>query len=480
MQIWLYLHFPNLQLDALFSQHAELPLVIVDTKKHQIVQLNSKAEEHGIKFGMGLGSAAALCSNLQVHAYDDHTEQQTLTNIAQWLYLKTSDITLYPPQGILLKITNMLSLYQNLERYWQATHQHLDKLNLRYQFSTGLSPYSAMLLAKSATNMIFRSKESILSEIHLLPLSISELDQKQVEQLSRIGINTFQELLALPMQELAKRFNIDLVNYVGRLLGQFKHPVILYHPPESFRSYLELLFDIDNVQWLEKPLMKLLRQLELFLTLRNQVAYELRLTLHLRDHDDQAIMFTSAAGDYLESKWATLCRLSLESITLNAPIHGITLSIARGGERQSTTQDIFCGTKGQLTEPELLSLLQAKLGKERVCKMSKTDDPRPEKSTLLYNPSQYNPSQYTSGKYTETKRISHNTEPRLRPSVMFPTPQPLTEKVSIINGPERIVTGWWDGDKMARDYFIARSHEGRWIWVFRDQQKRWYSHGQFS
>ncbi|OIQ24758.1 DNA polymerase Y family protein [uncultured Vibrio sp.] len=469
MQLWLYLHFPNLQLDALFSQHSDLPLVIVETKKHRIVQLNQAAENHGIEMGMGLGSAAALCSNLQVHEYDDQAEQQTLTNIAQWLYLKTSDITLYPPQGLLLKVTNMLSLYQNIESYWQATHQHLDKLKLRYQFSTGFSPYSAMLLAKSAKNAIFNSKESILNQINLHPILASELDKKQIEQLSRIGINTFQELLALPMQELAKRFNIDLVNYVGRLLGQFKHPVIFYHPPEAFKSYLELLFDIDNVQWLEKPLMKLLDRLELFLTLRNQVAYELCLTLHLRDHDDQMITFTSAAGDYLADKWSTLCRLSLESIALHAPTHGITLTIARGGERQSTTQDIFNGTKGQQTELELISLLQAKLGKERVCKIQKTDDPRPEKSTLLYDPS------------TPIERHQHtHTEPRLRPSFLFPEPLPLTENISIISGPERIVTGWWDGDDMARDYFIARSIEGRWIWVFRDQQKRWFSHGQFS
>ncbi|MGF1694865.1 DNA polymerase Y family protein [Vibrio kyushuensis] len=473
MQLWLYLHFPYLQLDALFSEQSTLPLVIVEEKKHQIVQLNEEALNQGIKIGMGLGSAAALCSNLQVHAYDGKTEQQTLTHIAQWLYLKTSDITLFPSKGILLKVTNMLSLYQDLDSYWQAIHRHLNKLNFRYQFSTGFSPYSAMLLSKSAKNCIYNDKESIIEEIKSHFLTTSELDKKQVEQLSRIGIKTFQELLALPMQELAKRFNIDLVNYVGRLLGQFKHPVVFYHPPEAFKRYLELLFDIDNVLWLEKPLMKLLMQLELFLTLRNQVAYELCLTLHLRDKDDQMICFTSANGDYLAAKWSTLCRLSFESMALNAPTHGITLTIARGGERQSTTQDIFCGTsfrgkEGQQTELELISLLQAKLGLDRVCKVYKTHDPRPEKSTTLCDP--------TSIPKDKTSRLT----PRLRPSIMEPVPYPLTEKATIISGPERIVTGWWDADEMTRDYFIARSTEGRWIWVFRDHQKQWFLHGQFS
>ncbi|OEF04023.1 Y-family DNA polymerase [Vibrio genomosp. F10] len=479
MQLWLYLHFPHLQLDALFSEQSEAPLVIVDEKKHQIVQLNDAALNQSLNIGMGLGSAATLCSHLQVHAYDAQTEQQTLTHIAQWLYLKTSDITLFPPKGILLKVSNMLSLYHDLDTYWQITCQHLEQLNYRYQFATGFSPFSAMLLAKSAKNRLYEDKESIMAQINNLPLSISDLDRKQVEQLRRIGIGTFQELLSLPMQELARRFNIDLVNYVGRLLGQFKHPVTFYHPPETFESHLELLFDIDNVQWLERPLMRLLKQLERFLTLRSQVAYELCLILYLRDHKEQKISFTSASGDYLSDRWAVLCHLSLESLALNAPTHSMRLIIGRYGDRQSATQDIFCGFKGQQTELELISLLQAKLGNDTLYKVHKTHDPRPEKSTAFYHPS--NPPIPTKSMPTKSMPIrSQSASSRFRPTFMYSSPQPLTEKANIISGPERIVTGWWDGNDIIRDYFIARSAEGRWLWLFRDQQKNWFVHGQFS
>jgi protein ImuB len=64
--------------------------------------------------------------------------------------------------------------------------------------------------------------------------------------------------------------------------------------------------------------------------------------------------------------------------------------------------------------------------------------------------------------------------------MMLPTPEPLAEQISIIQGPERFVTGWWDGDEMTRDYFIARSQTGRWLWVFRNQQRQWFLHGLFS
>ena len=68
----------------------------------------------------------------------------------------------------------------------------------------------------------------------------------------------------------------------------------------------------------------------------------------------------------------------------------------------------------------------------------------------------------------------------LRPSLMLPNPEPLTEKVNVMHGPERFVTGWWDGEEMTRDYFIARSDSGRWLWVFRNQEMQWFLHGLFS
>jgi len=471
MQLWIYLYFPTLQLDALYSEESQHPLVIVDSKRFQIVQCNQNATDQGIQLGMGLGSASALCHQLQVHPYDGKVEQQTLIDIAQWLYMVTSDIVLFAPQGILLKATNMLSLYGGLDAYWQHVSRHLDKLKLRFHFATGFSPFSAILLAKSGSNLLNQDKQAMTDILSRYPISATELDHKQVEKLSRVGVTHIQQLLELPMQELARRFDIDLVNYVGRLMGQFKHPMTFYHPPERFQSYMELLFDIENIQWLEKPLRKLLDKLALFLTLRNQVAYELQLTLHQRDQQDGSIIFTSASGDYLAERWMKLCQLTMESLKLEAPVQGLTLSLIRGGELESTSQDIFSGHKGQQSELELIGVLQAKLGKESVRKVAPNNDPRPEHATTLCAP---------DVPISIKPNLSHARAYRFRPSLMLPKPEPLNEKVSIIQGPERFATGWWDGDEMTRDYFIARSHSGRWLWVFRNQQMQWFLHGLFS
>ncbi len=465
MALWIYLHFPALQLDSLYTEQSQ-PLVIVDGRDNHIVQANTQALEQGIKLGMGIGSAASLCRELQVQPYNEDVEVKAIEQIAQWLYLVTSDIVLRPPQGLLLKITNMLSLYDGLDNYWQALTHHLAQRNIRYQYATGFSPLCATLLAKSGTNCISDNREHLLTEIHRHSLVLTELTDNQVEKLSRVGIRDIKALLELPIQELARRFDIDLVNYVGRLLGQFKHPVTFYHPPEAFNSHLELLYEITNVQWLEKPLFRLLKQLEQFLKLRNQVAFELEMGLIQRDLTKTCVIFTSAQGEYRAAAWNKLCQLTMESIQLSQPVTEITLRVMRSGETNPMAADIFCGMKGKQTPLELVTLLQAKLGQAQVCKPSLSDDPRPEKRCQYIPPSD---SASSSTRATE-----------LRPSFLLPEPQPLCEIVSLVHGPERIVTGWWDNEMITRDYFIAHSEQGRWLWVFRNQDKQWFLHGQFS
>jgi protein ImuB len=60
--------------------------------------------------------------------------------------------------------------------------------------------------------------------------------------------------------------------------------------------------------------------------------------------------------------------------------------------------------------------------------------------------------------------------------------------LSLLAGPERIESGWWDegeasgegitGDQR-RDYFVARNPQGEWLWVFRDEAG-WFLHGGFA
>ncbi|MEW6984277.1 DNA polymerase Y family protein [Colwelliaceae bacterium 6471] len=467
MTLWLYLHFPALQLDSLYATHEQHALVIVDGHKNTIVQHNQTAHKHGIKNGMGLGTAASLCHDLQVHPYKIAIEKEKLAETAHWLYSVTADISLFEPNGILLKVSNMLSLYKNLEHYWQTLHSHLSLLALKYNFATGYSPLAARLLAKVGVNQIISNQENLVEHLHQQSLCHTELSVATIEKLRRVGITTISALLNITLTDLAKRFDLELVNYVGRLTGQLKHPLNFYRPSEAFKHRLELLFEIDNLQWLAKPLSILLTKLEYFLKKRNLITHEITLLLHQRDHGDLELTIHSAQGEYQSQKWLTLSQLTVESIKLLAPVQSITLLVKHSMPLNPLVEDLFSTAKGVYSPEELVSVLQAKLGKQAVQGMHLTEDPRPERSTEICLP------------LSHTSYCQHQAY-KLRPSLLLPRPQRLTEQVAIMQGPERLATGWWDGNPMARDYFIAQTPNGRWLWIYRTAEKQWFLHGIFS
>jgi protein ImuB len=55
------------------------------------------------------------------------------------------------------------------------------------------------------------------------------------------------------------------------------------------------------------------------------------------------------------------------------------------------------------------------------------------------------------------------------------------------HGPERIAGEWWredlrtrDASSLSRDYFRVQTAQGRWLWVFRCTDGRWFVHGEWA
>ncbi|MFT7294229.1 MAG: protein ImuB, partial [Pseudohongiellaceae bacterium] len=54
--------------------------------------------------------------------------------------------------------------------------------------------------------------------------------------------------------------------------------------------------------------------------------------------------------------------------------------------------------------------------------------------------------------------------------------------ISIISGPERIETAWWEDHDVRRDYYIAQEGNGSRLWIYHERsgERRWLLHGYFS
>jgi protein ImuB len=58
----------------------------------------------------------------------------------------------------------------------------------------------------------------------------------------------------------------------------------------------------------------------------------------------------------------------------------------------------------------------------------------------------------------------------------------LQGELTLCAGPERIETGWWDGEEVRRDYFVGRNARGEAYWIYREHRdlSAWYLHGIFA
>jgi protein ImuB len=78
-----------------------------------------------------------------------------------------------------------------------------------------------------------------------------------------------------------------------------------------------------------------------------------------------------------------------------------------------------------------------------------------------------------------------------RPLWLLAAPQPLAQvagsphydgPLSLLSGPERIESGWWDGADVSRDYFVARNPAQSLLWIYHEHSAptAWYLHGFFG
>jgi protein ImuB len=190
--------------------------------------------------------------------------------------------------------------------------------------------------------------------------------------------------------------------------------------------------------------------------------------VHLASLLAERLARTPLAGPALE--------MSLRCDALvQAPAPNAELFSTRSTEREGLTR--------------LIERLQARLGAEGVQRLALVADHRPERAAS------WAPALQSNAAQSVLSQASGSTA--VRPLWLLREPLPLPEQASrpwldgtplqLLAGPERIESGWWDGDLAARDYFIARADDGALVWVFRarlplsgSEGNGWFLQGRFA
>jgi protein ImuB len=169
-----------------------------------------------------------------------------------------------------------------------------------------------------------------------------------------------------------------------------------------------------------------------------------------------------------------MSRLLQEKLSLTQlarPVEAIGVEAADFADLGARTSGMFGDPAARAEDwARLVERLRARLGHGAVCGLATHPDHRPEHAWRRVEPGEWDPHA--------------DRTPGPRPLWLLQQPRKLEEgNFTALAGPERIESGWWDGDEAKRDYFVARLPDGVLGWIYREANlgsDDWFLHGFFA
>jgi protein ImuB len=392
----------------------------------------------------------------------------------------TSFVSIEAPNALLLEIKGSVKLFGSL----QSLHADIDacwrELALPVRSATAPSTLAALWLARAGAALQIEDFKMLPSHLAKVPIACTAWDAESLQTLRAMGVASLGELMRLPRSGLARRLSPAMVRDLDIALARQPAPRRAFVPRERFHERCDFETEIEHVAYLEKALEPLLERCARFLRKRQAGVQTLQLKLKHREAPPTRVRLGLASitgerrrlTDVLCQK---LCRLELK-----APVRGMELMSGFLRGLPPSSLDAFAGLAragSRDSAPQLVERLRARLGEEAVYGVCLIPEHRPEAAWRRVSELRWSAAPRGEEGMIDPGMADQD---RPRPIWLLHEPLPLLEP-GILQGPERIESGWWDGKGVARDYYVARQPHGIRLWVFQERQsKRWYVHGVFA
>jgi protein ImuB len=390
-------------------------------------------------------------------------------------YSFTSFVSIEPPNALLLEIKGSVKLFGSL----QQLHLRLDdcwrRLALPAHSAIAPSTLAALWLARAGSASQIEDIELLRRSLAKVPIACTAWDAERLQTLRAMGVMHLGELMRLPRAGLARRLSPALVQELDIALARQPAPRRAFVRRERFRERCDFETEIEHVAYLEKALEPLIERCARFLRRRQAGIQALRLKLMHREGPATCVQLGLASITSERRRLTDVLCQKLARLELRAPVRGMELISGSLRGLSASSVDVFAGFTGagsRDSAPQLVERLRARLGEEAVYGVCLIPEHRPEAAWRRVH----------ELRLTAAARIDEEIiDQKLpRPVWLLHEPLPLA-KPEILQGPERIESGWWDGKGVARDYYVARHAQGVRLWVFQERQsKRWYVHGVFA
>jgi protein ImuB len=476
-ELWLAAHFPRLPLDALLPGTGQARAAVVtalDDPRRAVVACSERAARQGIAPGMGLNAALARVPGLRVEERRPAAEAALLDRLGRWALQFTPVVSLEPPEAVLAEVRGSLDLFGGAMAFVRRALAGLSANGLAASLALAPTPRAALWLARADLAATVTRTDALPGLASRLPLACLHWPEDTVATLAGLGIANVADLVRLPRTGFAARFGPRLLKELDEGFGRRPAPRRRHVVPERFDERFELPDAAGSTALLGPALEHGLARLESFLRARASGIRVLRVDLLHRTGAPTRLPLALArmAGD--AEGLRLLLQERLARCRLEAPV--TALRLRSGVLLPLRIRDAGLFERGGSADPEatarLLDLLRARLGHDAVFGVEPVAEHRPERAFRIAEPGLAAglPVPWPGARST-------------RPLWMLAEPQPLDGwEGTIVTGPERIESGWWDGHDVRRDYYVAQSRAGVRLWIFRERPpgQGWYLHGVFG
>lgn len=449
-------------------------------ERGRILLGDAAAQQAGVCAGTGVAAARALAPDLNLLSRDPVREIAALQALACWAGRFTPRISL-TPDTLLLEIGSCLRLFGGLKKLVGMVRDSAQSLDFTVALAAAPTPQAAQWLAQQDVPVFCTDLSRLPRHLERLPVSV--LPKRAAEAVHRFGAATLGDMRRLPTAQLARRIGTESLQQLARAFGEAPDLRADFVFPEHFALPLQLPAVVENAAALVFAARRLVSALAGWLSVRQ--AGVRAMILHLRHEKGETpllLQFAEVTAD--GERFERVMRERLERLELTAPVDSLCLEasdvVPLAGHSGTLFNDA-CAEQGGMNA--LLERLSARLGEQQVYRLVVQDDHRPECATR---------------RATLQEKLPPGTAVSLpRPLWLLMAPESLREvggrpyrrgPLELLSGPERIESGWWGNNEAAgvgdirRDYFVARSPDERWLWIFRECRESggWFLHGYFS
>jgi protein ImuB len=483
--LWIAVQCHRLALDrALRAHDGDAPLAVCD--RLQVLQASDAAHALGLRPGMRRATALSLAADLRIVEHDAAGERDALEQVAGWLLQFTPGVALQPPDGVLLDIAPSLRLFGGREPLLARIRGGLAELGFGVRTAVAPTPTAAWLLVRWQDGACIEHESLLGAGLGPLPVELLGSAAPHRDALATVGVRRFADLARLPRSGLARRYGKAMLTEIDAALGRQADPRRWFEAPARFSVRLELLAQVEHAEALLFASRRLVLQLCGWLGARQAATREAVLTgehdggRHAQAATRLELRLSQPSRD--PDRLIAVLRERLGVLRLPAPVHTLHLDCERVVALPGVHGELFPAAGADAEGlPRLIERLQARLGRDQVHRLLLAADHRPE-SAYRVEPVD-----------RPTPRIDAPLSGMPRPLWLLQAPVALAERdqrpwwhgpLTLLAGPERIETGWWDDHLVQRDYFVAEGESAGWVWIYRTRTTGtdggWFLQGVFG